>query len=92
MANFNKWIHQEGLIGMKFKGSDFTWCNGQAGLTRSWVKLDRALLNAPLLSSCPNAVCSILPWTTSDHSPLLLELNANPFNMVRRCFASTNVG
>ncbi|KAF5475771.1 hypothetical protein F2P56_007541 [Juglans regia] len=65
---------------MNTKGSVFIWCNGHSGLACSWAILDRALLDSSLMSSFPNVVCSHLPRSTLDHSPLLIEFNFNPFS------------
>ncbi|KAF5447233.1 hypothetical protein F2P56_032801, partial [Juglans regia] len=72
MDDFNQWIHEGGFIDLNAQGSNFSWCNGQSGLTRAWAKLDRVLLDANLLSFFPTASCSYFPKTTSNHCPMLV--------------------
>ncbi|XP_040994354.1 uncharacterized protein LOC121240898 [Juglans microcarpa x Juglans regia] len=78
MDDFNRWIHQGGLMEMSSQGGKFTWCNGQHGLSRAWAKLDRVLLDANLLSEFLSAHCSYLSRTTSDHSPMFIEFLKDP--------------
>ncbi|XP_035542106.1 uncharacterized protein LOC108997796 [Juglans regia] len=80
MEDFNNWIHQGGLVEMRSKGNNYSWCNGQSGLARSWAKLDRVFMDVPLFSSFLNAICSYLPRTTSDHSPMVIEFKMDPFS------------
>ncbi|KAF5481740.1 hypothetical protein F2P56_002370 [Juglans regia] len=80
MEDFNNWIHQGGLVEMRSKGKNYSWCNGQSGLARSWAKLDRVFMDVPLFSSFPNAICSYLPRTTSYHSPMVIEFKMDPFS------------
>lgn len=79
MDNFNSWIDQGGLIEMRTQGRSYTWCNGQQGLSRSWVKLDRVFLDASLLSRYSHAVCSYLPRSTLNHCPMHIDLIEDPF-------------
>ncbi|XP_035545050.1 uncharacterized protein LOC109016147 [Juglans regia] len=79
MEDFNSWIEHCGLIEMRSLGRRFSWCNGQRGLSRSWGKLDRCFINASGLSNFPDAVCSYLARSTSDHSPMFLEMKKDPF-------------
>lgn len=80
MEDFNNWIQQGGLIEMASKGSAFSWCNGQHGLARSWARLDRVLLDVSFLSVFPNAICSYLPRSTSDHAPMCIEFKQDLFS------------
>ncbi|XP_035539652.1 uncharacterized protein LOC109020983 [Juglans regia] len=77
---FNRWIHQGGLLEMNSQGGKFTWCNGQQGLSRAWAKLDRVLLDANFLSLFSTAHCLYLPRTTSDHCPMVIEFLSDPFS------------
>ncbi|KAI9176278.1 hypothetical protein LWI28_000684 [Acer negundo] len=45
MAEFNECISRCGLLDLRFEGRQLSWCNGHQGLTRSWAKLDRVLIN-----------------------------------------------
>lgn len=80
MTDFNSWIQHYGLIEMRSWGRRFSWCNGQSGLSRSWAKLDRCFLNTSCLTSFPNASLSYLPRSTSDHSPLFMAFQVDPFH------------
>ncbi|KAF5445223.1 hypothetical protein F2P56_034289 [Juglans regia] len=77
---FNRWIHQGGLLEMNSQGGKFTWCNGQQGLSRALAKLDRVLIDANFLSLFPTAHCLYLPRTTSDHCPMVIEFLSDPFS------------
>ncbi|XP_041016179.1 uncharacterized protein LOC121258703 [Juglans microcarpa x Juglans regia] len=80
MDDFNDWIHQGGLMEMATKGSVFTWCNGQSGLAHSWAWLDHALTNSSFINLFPNAICSYLSCSTSDHAPMFIEFKKDPFS------------
>ncbi|XP_041004055.1 uncharacterized protein LOC121249412 [Juglans microcarpa x Juglans regia] len=80
MDDFNRWIHEGGLIDLSSHGSKFSWCNGQCGLARAWAKLDRVLFESNLMSTFPNATCSYLPRTTSDYCPMLIEFLKDPYS------------
>ncbi|KAF5449999.1 hypothetical protein F2P56_030387 [Juglans regia] len=80
MEDFNGWIHQGGLVEMKSKGKTYSRCNGQSGLAQSWEKLDRVLMDVPLIASFPNAIYSYLQRTTSDHSPMDIVFKMDPFS------------
>ncbi|KAF5470793.1 hypothetical protein F2P56_011282 [Juglans regia] len=79
MENFNNWIHQGSLLEMASKRSMFTWCNGRSGLARSWARLDHALTDNSSFALFPNATCSYLTRSTSDHAPMFIELKKDPF-------------
>ncbi|XP_041025280.1 uncharacterized protein LOC121265656 [Juglans microcarpa x Juglans regia] len=79
MDDFNRWIHQGGLLEMNSQGRKFSWCNGPHGLSRAWAKLDRVFLDAKLLMAFPNSWCSYLSRLTSDHCPMFIELLKDPF-------------
>ncbi|KAF5447259.1 hypothetical protein F2P56_032827 [Juglans regia] len=59
---------------MQFSGNSFSWCNGHQASARSWVRLDRILLNVEALEAFPDSSFSYLPRTTSDHAPMLINL------------------
>ncbi|XP_041004036.1 uncharacterized protein LOC121249392 [Juglans microcarpa x Juglans regia] len=79
MEDFQNWIQQP-LIEMASKGSAFSWCNGQHGLARSWARLDRVLIDVSFLSVFPNAICSYLSRSTSDHAPMCIEFKQDLFS------------
>jgi hypothetical protein len=57
------------LEGMGCKGDKFMW---HRGLIRE--RLDRALINDQLRDKFPNAILENLPYSRSDHRPMLLSL------------------
>ncbi|XP_042942745.1 uncharacterized protein LOC122276921 [Carya illinoinensis] len=57
MKDFNEFVDNCGLMEMKSVGSKFSWCNGQRGLSRSWSKIDRCMLNSLAANSLPDAFC-----------------------------------
>ncbi|XP_040996134.1 uncharacterized protein LOC121242320 [Juglans microcarpa x Juglans regia] len=80
MEDFNNWIHQGGLMEMATKGSAFSWCNGQSGLAHPWARLDLALMDSSFLALFPNAICSYMSRSTSDHTPMFIEFMKDPFS------------
>ncbi|XP_042962753.1 uncharacterized protein LOC122297032 [Carya illinoinensis] len=76
MDDFNEFIDTCGLMEMKSVGSKFSWCNGQRGLSRSWSKIDRCMLNSLATNSLTDAFCRYLARTTSDHAPMSFFLNS----------------
>lgn len=64
---------------MCFKGPKTTWCNGQSGLACSWARLDKFFIDYNFLNYFPNVFFQVLACTTSDHSPLVIQLVENPF-------------
>ncbi|XP_058099739.1 uncharacterized protein LOC131244098 [Magnolia sinica] len=51
---FEEAIDKANLFDASFFGTRFTWCNNQAGVARSWARLDRVLINASLLVALPS--------------------------------------
>ncbi|XP_042965908.1 uncharacterized protein LOC122299590 [Carya illinoinensis] len=76
MDDFNEFIDTCGLMEMKSVGSKFSWCNGQRGLSRSWSKIDRCMMNSLAVTSLPDAFCRYLARTTSDHAPMSFVLKS----------------
>ncbi|KAF5473280.1 hypothetical protein F2P56_009904 [Juglans regia] len=81
MEEFNSCIAACGLLEMHFSGNSFSWCNGHQASARSWVRLDRSLLNVEALEAFPDCSFTYLSRNTSDHSPMLIKLvmNAAPY-------------
>ncbi|KAF5477571.1 hypothetical protein F2P56_004196 [Juglans regia] len=86
MDEFNRWIHQGGLMEMNSQGGKFTWCNGQQGLSRAWAKLDRVLVDANFLTLFPSAHCSGLFKLASKLKKLKVALR----EWNKRVFGRTN--
>lgn len=72
-------IHNCGLMEMCFKGSKMTWSNGQGRMARSWAILDRCFINSNFLNSFPNVFFQVLARTTSNHSPLVIQMGEDLF-------------
>ncbi|XP_042950186.1 uncharacterized protein LOC122282294 [Carya illinoinensis] len=59
---------------LKFLGKSYSRCNGHAGNTRSWARLDRSLVDQKFLGAFPDSVMRYLPRTSSDHAPMVISL------------------
>ncbi|PKU67549.1 hypothetical protein MA16_Dca023280 [Dendrobium catenatum] len=57
-----------------FNGPNYTWCNNKEGLARIWERLDRIWLNSKSIMDLSNAVVKHLPRISSDHCPILLQI------------------
>ncbi|XP_041009466.1 uncharacterized protein LOC121253531 [Juglans microcarpa x Juglans regia] len=68
MEEFNSWIHICGLLKLQFFGKSFSWCNGYAGRSRSWARLDRSLADQKFFVAFSDSVMRYLPLTSSDHA------------------------
>ncbi|KAH0684447.1 hypothetical protein KY289_022199 [Solanum tuberosum] len=65
-----------GLLDLGFSGQKFTWSNKRGIGHRIWKRLDRALVNDTWLEKMPQTTITHLPSVSSDHCPLLMEMNA----------------
>ncbi|XP_042958231.1 uncharacterized protein LOC122293850 [Carya illinoinensis] len=79
MGDFNICLQNCGVMDMRSQGALMTWCNGQSGLARSWARLDRCFLNSNFLNCFPNVFSQVLSRSTSDHSPLVIQIGEDPF-------------
>ncbi|XP_042950383.1 uncharacterized protein LOC122282502 [Carya illinoinensis] len=73
MEEFNSWIHNCGLMELKYLGNCYSWCNGHVGNSRSWARLDRSLVDQHFLGAFPDSVMRYLPRTSSDHAPMVIS-------------------
>lgn len=71
---FGEWINELSLIDMGFKGSKFTWKRGRYESTFVAKRLDRVLCCPHARLKWQEAVVTHLPFLSSDHSPLLVQL------------------
>ncbi|KAI0524481.1 hypothetical protein KFK09_003851 [Dendrobium nobile] len=55
----------------------FTWCNNKEGTSQIWERLDRCLLNSFAIQKLPLAAIRYLARVASDHSPIVLKLDAS---------------
>ncbi|XP_042942930.1 uncharacterized protein LOC122277118 [Carya illinoinensis] len=77
MNEFNLCINSCGLLDWKIEGKQFSWCNGQEGMARSWAKLDRMLVNNEFALKFETTSAHFLERRTSDHAPLLVQFADN---------------
>ncbi|XP_042950232.1 uncharacterized protein LOC122282338 [Carya illinoinensis] len=73
MEEFNYWIHNCGLMELKYLGKSYSWCNEHAGNSRSWARLDRSLVDQHFLDAFPDSVMRYLPRTSSDHASMVIS-------------------
>ncbi|KAJ4846418.1 hypothetical protein Tsubulata_044963 [Turnera subulata] len=66
-------VSDAGLLDLGFSGTRFTWKRGSYQ-----SRLDRALCNGAWRTAFPNAEVRHLPYTCSDHCPLLVKNNISP--------------
>lgn len=72
---FGQWINELSLIDMGFKGGNFTWRRGKTESTFVAKRLDRVLCCAQARLKWQEAMVSHLPFLSSDHAPLYVQLN-----------------
>lgn len=75
MAEFNECIDRCGLLDLFCSGQRMSWCNGNIGLSRSWAKLDRVLINNSFLARFQSAQFKYLSRKSSDHCPMVVYSN-----------------
>ena len=81
---FGEWINGLSLIDMGFKGGRFTWRRGRTQSTFIAKRLDRVLCNAQARLKWQEAVVSHLPFLSSDHVPVHMQLNPKSRSNPRR--------
>lgn len=72
VLDFQACISAAGIQDAGFKGSRFTWFNGQLN-NGIWTRIDRLFFNSHWAISCPAVQVQHLDRFCSDHSPLLLS-------------------
>lgn len=84
---FGEWVNELSLIDMGFKGNQFTWRRGRVESTYVAKRLDRVLCNAHSRLKWQEALVTHLPFLSSDHTPLHVQLSPSPqCNPSRRPF------
>lgn len=72
---FGDWINDSFLIDMGFKGNKFTWRRGRVENTFVAKRLDRVLCCANTRLKWQEATVTHLPFLSSDHAPLYIQLS-----------------
>ena len=87
MAHFNSIVNSCGLREVEYVGPKFTWIYQRSDGYQIRERLDRALVNSDWTSMFPLEKLLHKSSSTSDHSPLILQLVAE-WKRVRskRCF------
>lgn len=80
MQGFRDAVDVCGLIDLGFQGRKWTFEKKVAGCMFTRVRLDRALASDEWSSLFPTATVEHLTAATSDHSPILLKLEATAMN------------
>ncbi|KAL0450913.1 UNVERIFIED_CONTAM: hypothetical protein Slati_1647700 [Sesamum latifolium] len=71
IEEFSEAIFDGGLIDLGFEGP-FTWTDH-----RLWQRLDRVLFSSEWVDALPQTVIRHLPRSSSDHSPLLIQVRTS---------------
>lgn len=84
-------IEECGLYDLGYTGSTYTWERFRG--TNKWVqeRLDRGLVNDEWKQTFPEAELSVIDVSTSDHLPILLQLNRKIYVPKRRRFKFENL-
>ncbi|RYR17605.1 hypothetical protein Ahy_B03g062308 [Arachis hypogaea] len=84
VREFRNFVDSNALIDLELKGGGFTWFSNPRNGFVTRERIDMALGNWQWRMMYPHAYLSSMPATSSDHSPLILDLN--PVHNVRRSF------
>jgi hypothetical protein len=74
IEEFQQWTDAFNLLHLQTRGAEFTWSNGRGGNRYTEKRLDRAVCNQAWLNSCCSSSVTALTRVSSDHFPLLLDL------------------
>ncbi|KAF5481513.1 hypothetical protein F2P56_002155 [Juglans regia] len=72
MLEFSDCIDRCGLLEISSCGQNMSWCNGHGGVSRSWAKLDRVLMNNVFANLFPSVHFNYLSRKSSDHCPMVV--------------------
>ncbi|CAA7051323.1 unnamed protein product [Microthlaspi erraticum] len=75
---FGEWINNRALIDMGFMGPQFTWKRGREERFFIAKRLDRVFCNAHTRLLWQEATVRHLPFLSSDHTPLYVQLEPGP--------------
>eukprot|EP00253_Pinus_taeda_P001896 PITA_01896 len=70
-------MQEHDLVDVVPKNHRFTWNNYRLGKDNIMERLDRIMINISLLSAYSTAYTTVLPYSTSDHYPTILVLEAH---------------
>ncbi|GKV16725.1 hypothetical protein SLEP1_g27324 [Rubroshorea leprosula] len=73
--HLNEILDRCNLISEEALGCKYTWCRIQQGRVTLRERLDRALFNVQAKAEFQGAKLFNLPWTSSDHHPILLNID-----------------
>ncbi|XP_028122805.1 uncharacterized protein LOC114319940 [Camellia sinensis] len=80
-------INKCSLMDLGCVGPRLTWSNNRKGWANTMVRLDRALCNSEWHTLFPDGCVRNLPWTYSDHSPLMVYTQGmHPLNSSAKPF------
>ncbi|XP_060212093.1 uncharacterized protein LOC132639671 [Lycium barbarum] len=77
IQDFRACIQSYGMTDLGFKGSTYTWWNGQSREYCIFKRLDRCLGNQDLQDKYPGIEINHLIRTGSDHAPILISYSRN---------------
>ncbi|KAF5468581.1 hypothetical protein F2P56_012724 [Juglans regia] len=75
MTDFNNCLDQCGLFDLSSGGNQMSWCNGHEGSFRSWIKLDRVVINNAFSSQFLFAQLEYLRRKSFDHCPMVVHFD-----------------
>ncbi len=78
MLDFRCALNPCQLIDLGYHGPILTWVNGRDGLENVQERLDRATATMNWLEKFHGTIVHNIPWSTSDHLPLLIEFGTTP--------------
>lgn len=78
MRNFRDTIDDCGLMDPGFSGPMFTWYNNHVPQDLIWARLDRFLINYPMMSRSSRLSIHHLAKLASDHRPILADWKEEP--------------
>ena len=75
METFNSWVRDNDLDDVQLDNRNFTWSNKRNAPTLA--RLDRVLENAFWNLGFLQTTAAVVPATTSDHTPVLVQFDTN---------------
>lgn len=75
IAKFNNNINYCELIDLEYSGPKFTWCNGRVGGARTYVRLDKVLVNTEWSTKYKESSVKTLTKVYLDYSLLFIRID-----------------